>query len=924
MHFNIQGLENKCDMLNIDLSTHKIDILCLSEHWLKQNELQSTAIVNYKLVNYYTRIKMQRGGVCIFAKNDIDIEPLEYDCCIEKHFEICIGVIRSMKGGKVYIIAVYRTPDSNFTEFINRLEILFHKIYNKKHSYILAGDVNVNFLENCSEKRSLINFFSSYNMIHHIDCATRITRYSNTCIDNIFSNCLMNNVEVLHSYLSDHTYQVCKFSMAVNEQNNSNCVYRRNFNDSNLKTFQNLIAKENWQEIYDANGFNTKFEIFNSTFTYYFNCAFPITKIKMKNTNKKWFTPRIKSLHDQLCEMEKLEKQLQNPIYTARYKEFKILYKLIVNDYKTKINDDRIACADNVMKESWKIINECNKRDGEKGSFCLSKNNQLITNPIDVANLFNDYFTNQNKSCPKPNPDNIKVKNHLHSFYLLPTNAEEIERIINKTTAKSAAGIDGINGKVLRLVGHLISTVLSYLINESFSEGIYPDVLKTSKCIPVYKNKGTKQDVANYRLIHLQSQLAKIFELAYCNRLTNFVETANLLNAVQNGFRKNKSTTTAIHELVEMVYEALNNKTHTVALFYDLSRAFDTVDHKLLLNKLYGVGIRGVAHNWATSYLSSRSQNVVVEGIKSVSANIELGVPQGSILGPLFFIIFINDLTDYCIASDKTILYADDTNFLMRHNNIETLAQNCNTASKQLDDWCNNNGLVLNINKTFHMKFYTKNITPDYNMLIKLCSKSISSADNIKFLGLTIDHKLTWEIHINNVCSKLSNICYIIRTLRETVSITILKTLYYGLVQSTLQYSLIFWGSSAYLERAFVIQKKILRCMVNAHPLTSCKAIFKKLNILTLPCLYISQLILHIRANENNFVRNHEIHSHNTRSNQLMRQPFSRLDIGQKSPNYIGIKCYNKIKASHPSLRLRYSQRGAGSTGSHSPRPWGK
>lgn len=895
MHFNIQGLCNKCDNLNIHLSTHSVDVLCMTEHWLQESELLSTVIQNYKLISYFTRKNMQRGGVCIFAKTGINIDSLEYRHALEKHFEICIGVMTSKNGERVYVIVVYRTPDSDFGEFIHSLETLFYKIYNIKHRYIICGDVNINFLENSNNKHTLIDFFATYNIKHHINTATRITSSTKTCIDNVFSNYEVVDSIVQSSYLSDHTYQVCTIPLILDHETHARLSYKRNLNNINMQTFKYLIARENWQEMYNANNFNEKFSQFYSTLAYYFNYAFPVTKTKIKNANKKWFSPEIKSLHDQLCEMKKNEKMLQNPVYSAKYNEFKTLYKNTVKSFRTKINDERIIRSDNMMRESWKIIDECRNGNEKNSSISVFDNNIKVTYPADVANLFSNFLTSLSGSCPKPNVENINIKNFQHSMYLSPTTPTEIENIIRKTTTKPAAGIDEIHGIALRSVCKDISIPLSYLVNESFATGSFPDSLKVSKCIPIYKNKGSKYDVSNYRTIHLQSQLAKIFEFAFSSRLTDFVESFHLLSPSQNGFRHGKSTNTAIFDCLDLIYEALNSKTHIIALFYDLSRAFDMVDHQLLLNKLHGIGVRGVAHEWTRSYLCNRSQIVVVEGAKSEARNIDLGVPQGTILGPLFFIIFINDLTENCTTSNKTILYADDSNFLMYNKNIDSLINNCNRMSTEFTDWCQNNGLMLNINKTFYMKFYTKNINPDYNVLIKLYGKSIQGVNNIKFLGLTIDQKLTWEIHINNVCSKLSNVCYIIRTLKETVSSNVLRTLYFGLVQSTLQYGLLFWGSSAHLEKVFKIQKKILRCMAGVHPSTSCKPIFRKFNILTLPCLYISQLIMHIRANEHKFIKNNEVHTYNTRNNHLLHQPFSRLGVAQESPEYIGIKCYNSI-----------------------------
>lgn len=896
MHFNIQGLNEKSDMLNLHLNTHKVDILCITEHWLNDEQTNLSSIENYKLVCYYSRKKYQRGGVCIFAKDNMNITSINLNLSLEKHFEMCVSVINSNLSEKIYVIVIYRTPDSDFNVFIRRLELLFHQIYNVKCKYIICGDININFLVNSPYKQNLINICAAYNIVHHITVATRISQYSSTCIDNIFSNCVVNNAHVHNSYLSDHTYQICNFKLDVKREQSIKYTFKRNFNDNNIQIFINKISSEHWEGLHTSDSFQKKFDAFYETFCYHFNCTFPITRTRVKKVNKKWFTPEIKAMHSQLCEMEKLSKQLKNPNYTARYKEFKDLYKRKIHNYRTNMNNDRLAHTNNIMKESWNIINEAKNNKEKYSTLKLKSNNdEIITDVADIANLFSDFFSSLVDSCPKPKHDNIKIINHEQNFYLTPTTPNEVNNIISKTTSRPAAGIDDIHGKILRAVSSYIINPLSYLINESFCTGSFPQSLKESKCIPVYKNKGSRCDVINYRSIHLQSQFSKILEFAYCCRLNKFIEKFKILSSAQNGFRSGKSTNTAIFDCLHTIYDSLNKKEHTVALFYDFSRAFDTVDHQLLLNKLYGIGVRGVTHQWITNYLQNRTNTVQIQGIKSHTTENTVGVPQGSILGPLLFILFTSDITDSCINSDKVILYADDTTLLVNQRDLEMLTQNCNTASAELSKWCDDNGLILNISKTFQMQFQTKPINQNYSLLIKTHNKSIQNTNNIRFLGITFDHKLTWEVHIDNVCSKLSKVCYLIIHLKNTVSKTILKTLYYGLVQSTLQYGLIFWGSSVHLNKAFIVQKKILRHMTGVHPLTSCKPLFKDLQILTLPCLYIFQLIMYIRTNKNSFTKNNEVHLYNTRTCQMIHQPFARLSISQSDPTYVGIKCYNKI-----------------------------
>ena len=898
MQFNIAGLASKCDNLSILLSTYQVNILCLSEHWLKQEEIKNTVIENFKLVTSFSRTNYGRGGVCIFAKNNMDINEIPCNDSIERNLEICMAEIRNSNiKNKICIISLYRTPDSDVKEFVHRLALLLHKIYNKNDYYIICGDININFLDDNKHKNSLINLLLEYNIKHHIKEATRTTSNSATCIDNIFSNLTECNTTICTTFYSDHTSQICSFEIPFKTQNNIEYTYRRNLNKNNIEAFQNIISREDWSEMYNADTFDNKFYAFYNTFMHHYNCVFPITKSKSINTNKPWYNPQIKLMHDQLCEMEKIQKELNNPQYTTRYKEFKKMYKNSVKNLKKQKNDHRLRNAQNVSRESWKIINELKNNTENPSIDVLDDDGNLINNTLEKCNRFNNYFISLSQNCPKP--DSKDTNKHISpvSLYLNPTTDLEIENILNKTTRKTAAGIDEIHGKVLKSVSNQISQPLSYLINESFISGKFPEALKESKCIPVYKNKGSKMNIINYRSICVQSQLAKLFEASYSVRLVNFLETFNLLTNNQNGFRGKKSTNTAILQCLEFVYEALNNRENVLGLFYDLSRAFDTINHNLLAQKLFNIGVRGVAHEWAVSYLRDRTQTVVLDGNKSDTLKNGLGVPQGSILGPIFFIIFVNDITEKCSPSNHIILYADDTNILIKNKNTDELVHGSNDASDEVLNYFTNNGLILNAGKTFYMQFLPKNVSLNYDLLLKVQNKSIQSKNTIKFLGLNIDQKLTWEPHIIEICSKLSTTCYIIIQLRDTVTYNILKLLYFGLVQSVLQYGIIFWGSSSHMNKAFAVQKKILRCMNKSHPLSSCKQLFRKYGILTLPSLYIYELLLYIIENSNQLIKNKEVHSYNTRKGEDIYQPYSRLSVGQHSPVFMGTKCLNKINS---------------------------
>lgn len=900
MHFNIQGLTNKTDPLSILLEEHEVDIICLCEHWLRLWELKVTHIENFNLVSSYCRTDMSRGGVSVYCRNGIELKPLVCKHCIEKHFECCIAYVERWGGrSRLYIITVYRTPDSDFRRFVDALTDLLHDLFNASNNYVITGDININLLKNSPHRTNLLNLFTEYNIDRHIHVPTRITPHSSTCIDNIFADMAVYGIEVHDSYLSDHTYQICRLNK-LPQRNNLPSTYKRKLNITNISTFTSLLNKEDWSMVYKTGDPHEAFDLFYRAVTYHYNCSFPIQKIKPRRSRRKWYTPQIKEMHDQLCEMEKLRRHLNDPNYTLQYRRFRNLYRETVRGCRGQINNRRILNCNNVSRESWKIINaNKNKKESFASLNIKESRDGHVLSLTELANKFNRYFIalSNNGNQQVPNPEGNHLPNYHGTLFLTPTIPEEIINIIDKTTRKPASGTDDIDGKILKSVKNCIAIPLSFLINQSFLCGSFPNSLKESKCIPVFKNKGCKDDITNYRPICIQNQIAKIFEFAFNARLVDFLEGNDIILDCQNGFRQKKSTNTAISTCLEFVYKSLNSKDNTLALFYDLSRAFDSINHSLLFSKLYSVGVRGNSLSWATSYLENRTQTVVLEGDKSSTSPVVIGVPQGSILSPTLFLIFINNLSNSCRTANKTILYADDTNLILAHGCLRGLIRNANKASDEVMSWLEANNLTLNVDKTYYMRFLTKNASTDICPLIKIKNRSIHSVDCFKFLGVVLDSKLTWEPHINAVCSKLSSSCYLIRTLRDTVTMDVLRILYFGLVQSTLQYGIMFWGSSAHLHKALLAQKRIIRCMSRTKPRESCRPIFKKFTILTLPNLYIYSLILYIEKHKHLLPKASDSHPYATRGNGLYYQPYSRLGVGQRSPLYMGIKCYNKIAA---------------------------
>ena len=394
---------------------------------------------------------------------------------------------------------------------------------------------------------------------------------------------------------------------------------------------------------------------------------------------------------------------------------------------------------------------------------------------------------------------------------------------------------------------------MSDIINASFEEGVFPSQLKLAKVIPIHKN-GAKNSVSNYRPISLLSSFSKIFEKLMHSRIYNFLESNNSLYEMQYGFRTGRSCEHALlmaqHELIN----AMSKKQIALLLLIDFSKAFDMVDHDILLSKLVHYGIRGNAYNWLKSYLCDRKQYVWINGKKSKVKDLLYGVPQGSILGPLLFIIYINDLPQISKLA-KFIMYADDANIIITGNNMSEIAAQFNEIGNLLTSWVSCNGLALNIRKTNYMIFTKNRIHELDNFKPKISGIPIEHKTVTRFLGVLIDEKLTWKHHITAIKSKMSKYIGILYRLKNILPLTARKNIFHSFIQSHINYCSLIWGTStkSNIDSIFVVQKKAMRALmpgnvnqfyIDGSIPTHTKPSFTKFNILTVHNIILKNILI--------------------------------------------------------------------------------
>uniref|UniRef100_A0A672HHM4 Reverse transcriptase domain-containing protein n=1 Tax=Salarias fasciatus TaxID=181472 RepID=A0A672HHM4_SALFA len=394
-------------------------------------------------------------------------------------------------------------------------------------------------------------------------------------------------------------------------------------------------------------------------------------------------------------------------------------------------------------------------------------------------------------------------------MFLFDVEENELVNFVLKSKSKKSQDCNGIDMAIVKDVILSISKPLTYLCNLSFKSGTFPNSMKIAKVIPLYKS-GDKHQFTNYTPVALLSQFSKIFEKLFDNRLEKCIDKHSLLTNSQYGFRKTRSTSLAITEAMEEISNAMDNKKYAIGLFIDLKKAFDTINHRILVDKLERYGIRGVALEWVKNYLSNRKQFVNMGNTTSDCLNITCGVPQGSVLGPKLFILYINDMSKVSLVL-KLVLFADDTNIFCSDEHIDTLLDKVTAEMHQLKVWFDCNKLSLNLSKTKYMIFSNRKKITKQTLIID--QEIIEKVDEFKFLGVLIDNKLNWKSHIKYVQTKISKSVAVLNKVKYVLDYKSLRMLYCALVLPHLSYCLEIWGNNytSTIKPLIILQKRAIR-----------------------------------------------------------------------------------------------------------------
>lgn len=902
IHQNIRSLGNSVDTLEelLERNPH-CSVLCLTEHWQTNEHLKVTGIIDFKLAASFCRNRNEHGGVAVFVRNDIPFLARKSLCAlsVKDHFE-CAAAECKIGNKQIIIVTVYRTPKADLGVFIEKLEFLLLSIIREDKLIFLAGDFNIEMLRDNDIRTDFLSLLQSFHLQQTIFEDTRVTATSESCLDNIFTNCDIFQAHVIETHISDHKAQIISFPVTVTKNNNFRC--KRLFKEIEKKNFLEYLSQQSWDEVFclPRSNVDKQWEVFMNTFLTIFYQTFPLKRVHKSKKNSYFKSEAVVECKRKLDKLWTLK--THNALYNDQYNSTKKEYDLLLRTERSKIYENKTKMSDNKAKCLWYICNEIT------GKRCDDRSCRIEGEPEVIANDYNNYLLSiipqlLNNIGNIPHHCSIQESNKS-MYYLRPINSVELIELSRQIKNKHSSGDDEIPTSLIKHCIYEIKHVLCYIINNSMKFGIFPSQLKLALIKPLYK-KGSPSMMSNYRPISILPSFSKLFELVLCSRLVHYMEVNDLFSKSQHGYLRGRSTTTAIYQFIQTIIDNLESKNLVLGMFLDLSKAYDCLDHTLLLKKLDKYGIRGNTYRWLESYLSDRRQRVILEkdgtlAKSSIKIN-NMGVPQGSVIGPVLFVIYLGD---FVVPNVSVSSFADDTNLLVHGKTISEIETRADVALSNACDWFERNRLLVNRDKTNVILFRTRQLQLDRHE-VKLSEADIAPVENCSFLGVQIDEFLNWKNHISHVCSRLSSVCYGIRTVKKYMNTETLKILYFANFESVVRYGIIFWASNSDVQRVFVIQKRVIRIIHGMKYRESCRGIFGLLNIMTVYAVYIYECLMFVFRNKEKF-QNDTDHEYNTRNLDIF-YPQHRLTLTEKSPYYRCIKFYNKLPH---STRIIESQNG--------------
>jgi len=831
IHLNARSFRNDKDL--VTAQTVGVDILTVSETWFSPTLSQDDVFLN----GFHLPVRRDRpndaayGGVAIYVRNhlyckarpDLSIAGLE-----------AVWIETKLNQESILICSIYR-PSSSKVNYWKLIGESINQANDTGLNFFILGDLNIDW--HSAPSQHLLNIIHLYQLHQLVKEPTRVTNTTSTCLDLILTQSpqLVTHCEVLPEICSDHRVP-CIY--ILNSLRKIKSIKRTIYNYSQIDC-EKLNAALNivdWNDICTYDTLDESVQAFTERFIQIAKECMPVKTVSINPKDAPWINDELRMLVKERNRRFKTAKrtnrvtdwerfrQLRNQL-TTKIRERKLEY---INEIDTKASDPTLFGK----KDWWRLVKSfMNKKGMETEEIPpLELNGNTYHSNLDKATVFNNFFSAQ--STLENNDDETPNLAQSQGPILqnITLTATEVKTIINELDKNKAVGPDLIHNKLLFAAKNSITEPLTYIFNRCLTESKFPTIWKTAHVNPIHK-KGEKNVCNNYRPISLLSCVGKLFERCIHSHVYNFLRNNNIITPSQSGFIPGDSTTNQLLSIYNSMCQNIDKKIKNQAVFLDISKAFDRVWHKGLLCKLQSVGIRGNLLNWFKDYLSNRKQATVVKGQISEYLEIHAGVPQGSVLGPLLFLVYINDITQEIESDIK--LFADDTSLSFAANNHDTRTDTLNNDLKRILEWGKKWKVVFNEGKTNLLNF-SNSYSQNHQLLFG--NTILADSTSHKHLGVTFQNDGKWDEHIRIISSKIKMLVSCLKSYKYRLNRKSLETLYKSYILPHFDYADIIYDNctDALAEMLEQLQLEALRIISGSVRGTSHNKLYSETGFCTL------------------------------------------------------------------------------------------
>ena len=805
IHLNVNSLFNKKDHIIDIADTKEFDLIFLNETKLDHHVPQS--FMTHANYNILRRDRTGRGGgIMVLCKREYNIISSSTD----SQYELLVLQL-SIKNVLCNFICCYKSPSINANEFTSYLDNYLLSV-DLSLPLFIVGDLNFNLtteqglpLEKIMANYQLRNFVEKPTRIAHrvsnrnhksvhksIDKSTTpdllsfmqtiaLETHSSTLIDVVLHNGdLIIGSDVLGCPFSDHKFVVAALKLTAHKKLPPIKFLSRCLSPSNLEKIGHLLTDAMFLEVTKLDDPADKLKFLQTTILKVVDSICPLKSVSKKVNEQvhPWIDRELQESKHNRDLLYKIASLSSSKTDWSNYKESRRCFQSLNRKKMIHYFESKQIKNFKNSKKFWQFYKSSIKLKSDVSTSdmptTMTNGDQSVSTFEDIASMFNSFFTSiSSVSLTSKDECHCFINDHFKqlkrdsiispgSFSFTPVSTDLVGKFIAKIDDSSSPGNAGISPKILKLAPDILVPVYTALFNSCIEKGIVPHEWKSAIVSPLFKNKGVKSDMNNYRGISVLSPLSKVFEKLLNEQIVAYLDKHNILFEGQHGFRKGHSCETALHELITDINTARDKRLTSMLLFIDYRKAFDTVDSDLLLLKLFHYGFDNSALKLIADYFANRSQSTKVNGKLSGSASIPLGVPQGSCLGPLFFLIFINDLA-YLLEGLHSKLFADDTTIYSSGPILSDVIGDFQKRIKPLGSWCALNRLDINWSKTYVMFITNSRITLPTS--VALNDVTVSVVTEFKLLGVTLDNKLNFNKHIAIMCRQINSKLFSIKRL---------------------------------------------------------------------------------------------------------------------------------------------------------------